>query len=541
MVGLEKSGLIRSAPRLMQIMRVLTRHKFLGALRGKNHWPAPQEVRETFEELGLTFLKFGQVLAMRRDLLPAAYIAELEQLHDQLPALGFDAVRATVEDELGAPLTELFATFAETPLAAATIAQVHEATMHGGRHVAVKVQRPDLDTMISTDIAAMTYLVALGERLFPRLRALDLPVLVSEFSNSLNLETDFSHEARSITLFRSALVDISDLWIPEVVTECSSGSVLTMDFSDGERVDLYARTHPEAMPRLINTLVRLTLQTIFEEGLFHADPHPGNVLVLPDGRLSLLDFGMTGELDEPMRESLSLLLEAVVKGDARAVTEAYLEMAPQGSEQVNRAALLMDIKAVLYEIHRNDLAEVSIGDSFDSLLRAGSRHGVHNPGEFFLLTRTFVILESMIRELDPEHDYLKSFREEIARLTEKHFSLERIKEKTGRLARDMERLLSDAPSDTRRALRRIAEGNLGKLQAPAVEALGGRISRNLERLTGAIAAAALVVGGAMLMISPLGGYHHILGEIMVIAGVCGTLIICVGTMKRDQGRGSGRR
>jgi ubiquinone biosynthesis protein len=541
MAGLEKSSLMRSAPRLMRVLRVLTRHKFLGALRGKNHWPSPKEVRETFEELGLTFLKFGQVLAMRRDLLPGAYIAELEQLHDQLPALGFHAVRATVEHELGAPLTELFATFDEIPLAAATIAQVHEATMHGGRHVAVKVQRPDLEEMISTDIAAMTYLVALAESLFPRLRALDLPVLVSEFSNSLNLETDFSHEARSITLFRSALANIPDLWIPEVVAECSSGSVLTMDFSDGERVDLYAKTYPEEMPRLINTLVRLTLQTIFEEGLFHADPHPGNVLVLPDGRLSLLDFGMTGELDEPMRESLSLLLEAVVKGDARAVTEAYLEMAPQGSEQVNRAALLMDIKAVLYEIHRNDLAEVSIGDSFDSLLRAGSRHGVHNPGEFFLLTRTFVILESMIRELDPEHDYLKSFREEISRLTEKHFSLDRIKEKTGKLARDMERLLSDAPGDTRRALRRIAEGNLGKLQAPAVEALGGRVSRNLERLTGAIVAAALVIGGSMLTIAPQGGYHHIVGEIIVVAGVFGTFIICIGTVKRDQGRGSGRR
>ena len=427
MIDLEKSSLLRAAPRLVQIMRVLVRHQFLGALRGKKHWPTPKQVRETFEELGLTFLKVGQVLAMRRDLLPDAYIAELELLHDQLPAMGIDAVREMVEIELGAPLTELFASFSETSLAAATIAQVHEATMRDGRHVAVKVQRPDLEEMIATDISALNYLVALGESLIPRLRALDLPVLVREFANSLNRETDFSHEARSIMLFRTALADLPDLWIPDVVAECSSGSVLTMEFSDGERVDLFARLHPEEMPRLINILVRLMLQTIFEEGLFHADPHPGNVLVLPDGRLSLLDFGMTGELDEPMRESLTLLLEAVVKGDARAATEAYLEMAPQGSEKVNRAALMMDIKAVLYEIHRSDLAEVSIGDTFDSLLRAGSRHGVHNPGEFFLLTRTFVILESMIRQLDPDHNYLGSFREEIARLTEKHFSLERIK------------------------------------------------------------------------------------------------------------------
>ena len=250
---------------------------------------------------------------------------------------------------------------------------------------------------------------------------------------------------------------------------------------------------------------------------------------------------MTGELDESMRESLTHLLEAVVKGDARGATEAYLEMAPQGSEKVNRAALLLDIKAVLYEIHRSDLAKVSIGDSFDSLLRAGSRHGVHNPGEFFLLTRTFVILESMIRQLDPDHDYLGAFREEIARLTKQHFSLDRVKEKTGKLGREMERLLSDAPADLRQILRRFAEGNLGRLQAPAVEALGGRVSRNLVRLTGAIAAAGLVIGGAMLVEGPLGGWHHELGEVMVFSGITAMIIVLIGILRGDQGRGRGRR
>jgi ubiquinone biosynthesis protein len=537
-----KKSLLRATPRLMQILRVLARHKFLGALRGKGHWPSPKEIRETFEELGLTFLKFGQVLAMRRDLLPGNYIDELELLHDQLPAMDFNSVRTTIENELGKPLMLIFTSFKENPIAAATIAQVHEATLQDGRRVAVKVQRPDLKEMISTDITALTYLVKLVEGLFPRLRALDLPVLVSEFAKSLKRETDFYHEARSIVLFRTALADIPDLWIPDVVAEYSRESVLTIEFSAGERVDLYAKIHPEAMPKAIRTLVRLTLQTIFEEGLFHADPHPGNVLVLPDGRLSLLDFGMTGELDESMRESLTHLLEAVVKGDARGATEAYLEMAPQGSEKVSRAALLLDIKAVLYEIHRSDLAKVSIGDSFDSLLRAGSRHGVHNPGEFFLLTRTFVILESMIHQLDPDHDYLGAFRDEISRLTKQRFSLDRVKEKTSKLARDLERLLSDAPEDTRRILRRFAEGNLGRLQIPAVEALGGRVSRNLERLTIAIAAAGLVIGGAMLSLASLpGDWHHLLSKAIVYAGVFGTLFVGVGVLRQDRGRGGGRR
>jgi ubiquinone biosynthesis protein len=530
MIDPEKSSLLRAAPRVMQILRVLARHKFLRALLGKRHWPPPKVVRETLEELGLTFLKFGQVLAMRRDLLPAAYIDELELLHDHVPPMGIDAVRATVEVELGAPLTELFSSFSETPLAAATIAQVHEATMRDGHHVAVKVQRPGLKATISKDIAALTYLVALGEKLFPYLRALDLPVVVHEFAKSLNRETDFGREARSITLFRAALADVPGLWIPDVVAEYSRRTVLTMEYSAGERVDRYAKLHPEAMPRAIDTLVKVMLQTIFEEGLFHADPHPGNVFVLPDGRLSLLDFGMTGDLDEPMRESLILLLEAVVKGDARAATEAYLEMAP-ASEEVNRAALLADIKATLYEIDKSGMANVSIGDAFESLLHAGSRNGVHNPGEFFLLTRVFVLLESLVSELAPQHNYMESFREEISRLTKKHFSLARIKEKTTKVARELERLINDAPGDTRRILRRIAEGNLGRL--PSLEVLGGRLSRNLGRLAGAIAFAALVIGGSMLLMTPMGHWHDTLGDIMLFSGIAGMLITGIGALRRD--------
>jgi ubiquinone biosynthesis protein len=242
-----------------------------------------------------------------------------------------------------------------------------------------------------------------------------------------------------------------------------------------------------------------------------------------------------------MRESLTRLLEAVVKGDARAATEAYLEMV-SASEKVNRAGLLVDIKAVIYEIHRSDLADVSVGAAFDSLLRAGSRHGVHNPGEFFLLTRAFVILESMIRELDPHHNYMESFREEISRLTAKHFSVERIKEKTTKLARDLERLISDAPSDTRRFLRRIAEGNLGRLQVPAVEALGGSINRNLKRLTDAIAAAALLIGGSMLASAqPDTGWRYYFGEVLVAAGVIATFLVGIAALRSDQGRGRGRR
>ena len=535
MMNPEKSSLLQVAPRLMQIMRVLVRHKFLGVLRGRTHWPSPKNVREAIQELGLTFLKFGQVLAMRPDLLPVNYIKELEVLHDHLPPMSFDMVRATVEGKLGAPLAQLFSSFNETPIAAATIAQVHEAAMPDGRRVAVKVQRPGLQEIISRDIAAMTYMVALGERLLPQIRPLDLPVVVGEFAHNLKRETDFSREARSITLFRTALADVPDLWIPDVVAERSKRTVLTQEYSAGIRIDDYAKLHADAMPRAINTLVTLMLQTIFEEGLFHADPHPGNVFVMPDGRLSLLDFGMTGELDEAMRESLIRLLEAVVQGDARAATEAYLEMAP-ASEEVNHASLLLDIKAALYEINRSDLAHVSIGAAFDSLMRAGSRNGVHNPGEFFLLTRAFVILESLISQLAPQHGYMESFREEVSRLTTKHFAPARVKEKTIDLARELERLMTDAPGDARRVLRRVAEGDLGRVQSPALEALGNRVTGNLDRLAGAVMCAALMVGGPILLAAMMSGWHRILGQVMVVLGVFGMVIIVIGGLLGARGR-----
>jgi ubiquinone biosynthesis protein len=528
--GPARSKVLRAAPRVLEILRTLAHHKFPGALLGRKHWPPPNEVRETFEELGLVFIKLGQVLALRRDLIPAAYADELDILHDQLPPMSIEVVRATVEAEFGAPLGTLFSSFSVTPLAAATIAQVHEATTKGGRHVAVKVQRPDLKAIIARDIAALTHLVGMAQGLLPSLRALDLPVVVRELANSLYRETDFGREARSIVLIRAALSDVPDLWIPDVVAACSGATVLTMDYSAGERVDVYAKEHPEAMPRVVDTLVKLMLHSIFEEGLFHADPHPGNVFVLPDGRAALLDFGNTGDLDEPMRESLTLLLEAVVKGDARAATEAYLEMTP-ANDKVNRVGLLADIKAVLYEIRRTNLADVSIGNAFESLLRAGSRNGVHNPREFVLLTRAFAILESMIGLLAPGYNHMESFSDEIARLTAQHFSPDRIKATTGKLARELERLVIDAPSDTRRILRRFAEGDLGRL--PGLEAVGRRLSRNLERLTAAIAFAALIIGGSMLLLTPMGGWHHVLGETMIIAGIAAIVIARIRALRRD--------
>ena len=280
------SGVVRSTPRLLAILRVLKRHGITGIVHGRQRWPPPAVVREALEELGAIFLKFGQVLALRRDLLPAPCVTELERLHDRVPPMGRSAVLALVERELGAPPGKLFAEFGETPLAAATIAPAHVAVLPDGRRVAVKIRRDGLEERIAEDTAILTYLATLAERYAPQLRALDLVGMAQEFRISLRREVDFRREARTIRRFRAELSDVDSLWIPDVVDERSGAAVLTMEQSPGTRIDQYGAEHPAERPPLARRIATLVLQQVFATGLFPPPAprqpfHPAGRAALP--------------------------------------------------------------------------------------------------------------------------------------------------------------------------------------------------------------------------------------------------------------------
>lgn len=531
-------GTFRAAPRLAGILRVLVRHGFAGALRGERHWPSPVQVREALEELGVVFLKFGQVLALRRDLLPDAYVAELERLHDRVPPMPIKEVRATIVRELGAEPGTLFASFDDTPLAAATIAQVHAATLADGRLVVVKVRRSGLTERVGEDIATLTYLAALAEHFRPDLRSLDPIGMVREFRDSLQRELDLRLEGRTIRRFRAALADVPSVWIPDVVPEHTAEGVLTLEHSPGVRLDQYAAQHPEASRTLAAALATLVLHQVFETGLFQADPHPGNVFVLPDGRLCLHDFGMIGELDERTREGLTALLGAAVSGDARAATDAYLDLGFVGMD-IDRRALETDLSALLRTIHERPRGEVKVGEALASLFRVGSDHRVRNPGVLLLLTRTFLITEAVMLQLDPTLNVIEVFRAEVERVAMHRYSPARLLAAGQRVARDVERLLSEAPADARRALRRVADGELGNVRAPDLAAFGRRASRDLERLTGGVASAALVIAGAMLTM--IDGWHRVAGDVLLAVGVLGTGAVALGAWRRARASGDDER
>lgn len=524
-------GTIQEVPRIGRILRVLARHGFVRALRREREWPSPVHVREALEELGIVFLKFGQVLAMRRDLLSREYVEELERLYDRLPVLSFEVVRQTVETSLGSSLDQLFASFDEEPLAAATIAQVHRAVLPDGRDVVVKVRRPGIEQQANEDCATIMYVAAIAERLEPRLRTVDPIGMVREFRESLSREMDFRLESETIRRFRAAMADVDGVWIPDVVAERTTGPVLTLEHSAGERIDRFAARHPEMSSVLAQRLAALVLHQVFETGLFQADPHPGNVFVLPDGRICLHDFGNTGELAEPMREALARLLEATVAGDARGVVDAYLELGLVGSD-VDRQALQQDIGLLLTKIHEQPLAEISVGDLLQALLRAGTEHRIRNPGVLLLLARAFLITESLMHRLDPGLPVIEVFRREVERVALRRYTPARLLGEGRQFAREIERMMHEAPADLRRTLRRAADGELGRVQTPGLEAMGRRASRDLQRLTGAVTSAALVVGGALLATVP--GWHRVVGDGLLTVGVLGTLAVSVGALWRSR-------
>ena len=521
-------GLVRRSPRAIAIVRTLARHGVLGALRGRAHWPSPAEVRTTFEELGLVFVKFGQVLAVRGDLLPDVYVEELEQLHDRLPPVPFSEIESAVEHELGGPLLEHFASFERQPLGSASIAQVHKAVLPDGRAVVVKVRRRGLAERIAEDTAILADLAALADQYAPRLRAADPVTLVQEFRHGLTREMDFRREAETIRRFRAASVNVATVWIPDVVSDLSGPAVLVTEHSSGGRIDEYARNFPDKAPALARAVAELLLHQVFESGLFHADPHPGNLFVLPDGRLCLHDFGAIGELDRATRDGLASLLDAVVRADARAVADAYLDLGLVGAD-VDRASLETELATLLRRIHERPLSELSVGEVLQSLLRVGTRHRVRNPGSVLLLARAFLIAEAVMSDLDPELDVVAAFGDELKRLTVARYAPERLASAGRRLGRDVERFLEQAPSDLRRSLRRIADGELGRIHAPGVEDVALRMTHGVQRLTGAVASAAFLIAGSLLVVA--GGWHRPLGDALLAVGILGSIAVALGALR----------
>jgi ubiquinone biosynthesis protein len=349
------------------------------------------------------FVKLGQILSMRADLLPSAYIAELELLQDRVPAEPFESIRATIESELGKPIDEVFTRVDPVPIASASIGQVHAAELPDGTSVVLKVQRHGVAEQIARDLDILDELARIGEARSAFLHQADISGLVKEFAWTIRSELDYRREASNAERFRSVLASDTELAVPRTYPEYTTRKVLTMERVVGVRVDRYtpSQSSPVTGADLAARLVRSTAEQILRVGMFHADPHPGNFLVGDRGELNILDFGMVGTVDERLRERLMLLALAVAGRDASRIVDeiSLLGALPAGWD---RHIMERDVSLLVSQYVGASLRDLPVSLILGDVMSLIRRNGIHLPSELALLAKTATMLEALSRRLDPE-------------------------------------------------------------------------------------------------------------------------------------------
>lgn len=448
-------------------------------------------IRLALTDLGTTFIKIGQVLSTRPDIVSPALADELAKLQTDTPPDPPEVVRQTITDELGKPPEELFAEFDLVPIASASIGQVHAGTLHDGRKIVVKVMRKGIEAKVARDLDLLAGLAELAERYSDAAKPYRPVATVRQFRKALNRELDFAAERANLERFIRNFEKEPDVKFPEPVAELSSRRVLTMERLEGIRgLAVKAAVAPPATPdEVALRAARVYLQMIFQDGFYHADPHPGNYLVLSGGELGILDAGMVGRLDDDMRERLESLIVAVYHRDAGRLTDTVTALGQ--SPPTDAAGLRAEVVEFVLDFADVPLADFDLSAALNRMTDIIRRFGILLPPEVAMLLRTLVVLEGSARQLSPTF----SLAGVINLYVHKHGVGQvwhRFRRKVQRTARDWDRFLTDLPRELDEIMKRFREGKLD------IHHEHKGMERTVNRLVRGIICAALIMGSSML-------------------------------------------
>lgn len=526
-------------PRIREIARVLAQNglgryvlptalgRFLPEREDERLADAPWtvRVRQTLVDLGPTFVKLGQVLSVRPDIVPVALARELESLLDRVDPVPAAEILAVVEDELGAPADEIFSFFDQNALASASIAQVHRARLQDDTDVAVKVQRPDIERIIGSDLRILYTLARLleGEVSLPGIHT--LVDIVTEFDSALHQEMDFHREAENCERFRNALAESHPhVHVPRTFGQHSSRRVLTLELCEGEPATTLTAADPRA-PGFARTLLDCTLSQAFEAGLFHGDPHPGNLLVRPDGGLVYLDFGLVGTLTAENQQVLSSIFTALVFRDAESLTLSIYHAG--GTEgRVDLKAFRREVDRLMEKYNGAALSDFADRANLLEIVEVAARYRITLPREFAVLARTAALSYGLTQKLLPEVDIFEEVRPIAQRLMARQLAPDRMAGEVARLLLHAQAAMSRIPIQANQILADLEDGSLQvQVRDPEAEASRQELRWLGLRVSLALCAAGLAVAGAV-MIAPLDAR---IGGVPVVP-VAGLLTLLSGTL-----------
>jgi len=459
-----------------------------------------ERLRHTLEDLGPTFIKFGQIMSLRPDLVPNALILELRKLQDEVAPVAYEAIREVVEKNLQRPLTEVFSLFEEKPLAAASLAQVHRAVLReSGQVVAVKIQRPRIRQVIEPDLYIMEVVAGqLNERM-EAAQVYDLPNLVQEVRKTLLRELDFTREARNMKIFRSNVAQDKDVYVPFLVEKYTTEQLLTMELVQGTKLKDLTPEDDFDPEILAKRGMRLTVKQVLEDGFFHADPHPGNVVILDGNVFCLLDWGMVGRLTRRTRYDLIDLINAVVDKDSERILSILLSLA-QVRGSISPRRLEREILDILDVYHSLPIQELNIGHLLLDISTMLRENRLQVPVDLAIMIKALITAEGTARQLYPELNVVEEAKPYVRRLAMERWRPDVVWRDFRRNVSDLLRLQKELPVRFNQIIEKIDRGDLKiRFRHENLGGLRNTMQNITNRLTLGIIIAALIIGSSMII------------------------------------------
>jgi ubiquinone biosynthesis protein len=461
-----------------------------------------QRVCMALEELGPTFIKLGQFMSNRPDILPQDLILELERFQDQVAPFPPETARTIVEKELGAPVAELFTSFTEAASASASIAQVHRAVLRTGQPVAVKVQRPRIRDRVGLDIDILYFLAWQAQRHFAEVRGIDLMRIVEEFERAIRKEMDFIIEANQMERFAGNFARDHRVYVPEVFRELTTHKVITTEYVSGFKVSNVKEIREAGIDTrtIAENGTELVLKQVFRHGFFHADPHPGNIIIRADGSICFIDFGMMGIVSPSLREHLGAVMFGIVNNDSKRIVKTLLELSRYPVENIE--LLEYEVTELLEEYTYLSLRDYNIGDMLRRLMRIISEHRLTMMPGVFLLMKSMITIEGVGRRLDPDFNMVEHIEPFAKRMVRERFSPHHLAYDAYLTAMDFSGLMRDMPADFKDVIRTVKSGRMHiEFAHRGLEPMLDKHDQLVSRLVFSIVLAALIIGSSLIVLS----------------------------------------